>query len=109
MVTLAGFIISILVIRFVWRLLAGLMYAGGAAAEAVYETGDSETHTLLKVIITILFPPLLILWIWKAVTDSHREDAHARAARKEQQLREHQEKMASEKAARDKRGAEWID
>ena len=94
-------------IRFIWRLLAGLLYLGGEAAEAVYVTGSSDTHTLLKVIITILFPPLLIFWIWKVLVDGYRQEAPARAERKEQQLREFQEKMASERAARDKRAAEW--
>ena len=106
-VALAGLALSIVVIRFIWRLVAGLMYFGGEAADAVYTTGDSDTHTLLKVIITILFPPLLILWIWKFLADVYREDAPARAERKQQQLREHQEKMAEEKAAREKRAEGW--
>ena len=108
-VVVLGLALAFWVIGLVRRLLAGLMYLGGEAAETVYETGNSDTHTLLKVIITILFPPLLVLWIWKFLADSYREDAPARTERKEQQLREHQEKMASEKAARDKRASGWND
>ena len=108
-IALAGLALAFVVIRFLWRLLAGLMYLGGEAAETVYETGDSDTHSLLKVIITILFPPLLILWIWKALADDHRKGASARLEQKEQQLREHQEALASEKAAREERRDSWQD
>lgn len=104
-VALAGVALSFVVLRLAWRLLAGLMYLGGEAAEVVYETGDSDTHSLLKVIITILFPPLLIFWIWKALADGYREDAPARA----QQLREHQKKLASDKTAREERRDSWQD
>ena len=108
-VALAGVALSFVVLRLAWRLLTGLLYLGGEAAEAVYKTGDSDTHSLLKVIITILFPPLLILWIWKALADGYRADAPARAERKEQQLREHQEKLASDKTVREERRDSWQD
>ena len=48
-----------------WKSTVGSLNIGGEVADAVYTTGSSDTHTLLKVIITILFPPLLLLWIWK--------------------------------------------
>lgn len=115
-IAVAGFAFAVSVVRLVWRLITGLMYVGGEAAEAVYETGDSDTHTLLKVIITILFPPLLILWIWKALVDDHRAEAPVREKQKEEkakskdlQKRLNREQVLREKAEREKRSAEWND
>ena len=48
-----------------WKSIVGSLNIDGEVADAVYTTGSGDTHTLLKVIITILFPPLLLLWIWK--------------------------------------------
>ena len=59
--------------RAVWRLVVGAADVGGEVASIVYETGSSDTHFLLKVIITILFPPLLFLWIWKGFSKGFRE------------------------------------
>lgn len=115
-VVVLGLALAFSTIRLVWRLVTGLMYVGGEAAEAVYETGDSDTHTLLKVIITILFPPLLILWIWKALVDDHSAEAPAREKRQEEKeknkelgKRLHREMVSREKAERDKRAAGWND
>jgi hypothetical protein len=62
---IVGISAAFLVLRFIERLVIASADVGGEIADSVYNTGDSATHLLLKVIITILFPPLIFLWIWK--------------------------------------------
>ena len=67
---------GILIYALVWffRILGILDYAGEELAEIVYTTGNSSESFLLKVIITILFPPILLFYCFRLLRNAISEE-----------------------------------
>jgi hypothetical protein len=68
--------LGILIYALVWvaRILGFFSEVSEETAEVVYTTGNSPESFLLKVIITILFPPILLFYLFRLLRNATSSD-----------------------------------